>query len=118
MPRFSIIFMALTYFATPAIGQDVATCEIRNSPFEQAIKDSFANSNDQQIKGWSQYLNDQFYADMACRLTGKITIEQLKSDNVQPQSLFALAHDTDMLRNQSDALLLVLAAMQDAMLNQ
>lgn len=88
------------------------SCEAENRAFGQNIKALLINANDLQTRNLAGYLSDLFYDDLACRL------EPLYAPK-QPQPLTHEAlkeHVASMLsqRNQSDALLLILTAMQNA----
>lgn len=69
-------------------------------------------ATDPAIAGWAGYLNADFYRDLVCHMPDDTTIGDLRSFADDPAGLLRQVRQQQMNRNQSDALMLILSAMQ------
>ena len=65
-----------------------------------------------QVSGLALYLNEAFYTDLTCRLSKRHDRDAIDALIDDPEALMAEAMALTTSRNQSDALMLILMAMQ------
>ncbi len=106
-----LIFMSIM----GAIPAHAAPCETPDSALRAAIHEVLSTASDPQIAGWAGYLNERFYSDLACRLAPDMTADDVLGYRDDPAPLLAHARLSEMTRNQSDALMLILSAMQSTL---
>jgi hypothetical protein len=87
-------------------------CIVTHPELQKAVRQVLVTAENPQISGWAGYLNDGFYAEMACRLSPKLSASDVYELQGSPEVLVEKAAQMVLLRNQSDALMLILSAMQ------
>lgn len=88
-------------------------CDSADPAMTEALETVLTTAEDPAITALAGYLNDRFYGDLACRLEGQITADAVLALRAAPARLIALALAQPTPRNQSDALMLMLSAMQE-----
>ncbi|WP_136657363.1 hypothetical protein [Nitratireductor sp. XY-223] len=102
---------ALT-IAGPAMADQ--SCGETGTPINNSVRAVFAQSSDPTIKAWTGYMNDRFYADLACLASRN----GVNVENLSAGELLAELDSGASPRNQSDALLIVLSAMEASQHNK
>lgn len=92
--------------------QAAAPCAPADPAVIAALRDVLARAPDLRIAGWAAYLNDDFYNDLACTLPQPVTPENVQGLDGGAAQLLEIGLQQDMTRNQSDALMMILSAMQ------
>lgn len=92
--------------------QAAAPCGTADPALSTAARDLLSGAKDTRVAGWAHYLNDRFYADLACALPPTTTPEDLQALADDPGAMLAMVQAQDLNRNQSDALMMILSAMQ------
>lgn len=106
--------LALTLVLTGApMAQANAPCDAADPALSAAARDVLAQAGDPQVAAWAIYLNDRFFDDLACALPSTTTPQTLRDLGGGAGGLLELVQAQAMTRNQSDALMMILSAMQD-----
>jgi len=87
-------------------------CDGVDLELREAVQDVLTGADNPRISKWSGYLNDHFYTDLSCRLSHDMTAVDVLQHRDTPELLIERVMSSDMNRNQSDALMLILSAMQ------
>ena len=96
------------------LGQAINACENVEPARIQAIKRVLTSSHNPQKMEFVRYLSDDFFAELACRLSA---LKNLNGSDKQAITSDFLAQGIEAIlstRNQSDALMMILNAMQSA----
>ncbi|MEI4196792.1 hypothetical protein [Roseovarius sp. E0-M6] len=102
-------------FTALALGPGSASampCDGIDFDLRIAVQDALMGAEDPQISRLAGYLNESFYTDLTCRLSHQKDDAELKSLTGDPAALITASMDMTTQRNQSDALMLILMAMQ------
>ncbi|MEB8387725.1 hypothetical protein OO012_10830 [Rhodobacteraceae bacterium KMM 6894] len=94
--------------ASPALA-----CEMAQPDLTDALRQVLTASDDPRVADLVSYMNERFYSDLSCRLDGAITPDEVLGLRNRPSALIDLALAQPTPRNQSDALMLMLSAMQE-----
>jgi hypothetical protein len=108
MTRFLPGLGLICLLSGPALACDTAQPELTD-----ALRQVLSTAEDPQIADLVGYLNDRFYSDLSCRLHGTLTPTEVLALRNSPSALIELALAQPTPRNQSDALMLMLSAMQE-----
>ena len=87
-------------------------CDGLDFELRDALQDTLKQAGDPQVSGLAMYLNETFYTDLTCRLSHQRSAEEIEALTADPAALMAQAMALTTQRNQSDALMLILMAMQ------
>ncbi|MCZ4351865.1 hypothetical protein O4H61_05000 [Roseovarius aestuarii] len=88
-------------------------CDATDPALTDALRQVFTAAKDPMIAEWSTYLNQKFYDDLSCKLSGEMTPDEVLKMRKAPSGLIDHALSLPTRRNQSDALMLMLYAMQE-----
>ncbi|EAP75461.1 MULTISPECIES: hypothetical protein [Roseovarius] len=103
----SLVALSLTAGAAQA-----NPCVALDFDLKIAVQDALMGAEDPRVSRLAGYLNDSFYNDLSCRMTLTYTGEALQALLGNPPELMKAALTMPAPRNQSDALILILQAMQ------
>lgn len=93
-------------------GVQAMPCDGIDLSLREAVQEVLMGADNPRISGWARYLNDSFYTDLSCKLSAGMDAEDVLNLRGEPEVLLDLVMATDMNRNQSDALMLMLSAMK------
>lgn len=110
------ILAAITavFFAGPALAME---CDGIDFELRDTLQDTLKGAESPRVSGLAMYLNEAFYTDLTCRLTQHRSEDQIAALIADPEALMSAAMALTTSRNQSDALMLILLAMQQTIEN-
>ncbi|MFU1479026.1 hypothetical protein ACM25N_15470 [Roseovarius sp. C7] len=107
-----LLTASLVALSLGATGAHANPCVALDFDLKIAVQDALMGAEDPRVSRLAGYLNDSFYNDLSCRMTQTYTGEVLQAMLANPQELMKAALTMPAPRNQSDALILILQAMQ------
>lgn len=107
------LFPALGLACLLAAPVSAMPCDGIDLSLREAVQEVLTRAKDPMIATWAGYLNDNFYTDLSCKLSGEMSAEEVLHLRADPVALIDYVLGMNTPRNQSDALMLMLSAMQE-----